>query len=297
VPSRLLAAILIVLSLSGCDLLKDKKERSREKDCEEQDCPKCPSTSSAGAGASGSPREGLPGLCESLGSFAAATDAARALTGDVELNRGGVPLADAETLSDAVRRDGGAETAEPMLGINALLVRGKQQSWSVTLTSLPKAETRRKDLGRFVTEGRLPEASTTPELAIGKRLAIQLGAKRGDELTVAALPNAAAAPTIAPSVRTAKIVGILDMPGDPVVDYETTLALMESEDIRTIGLVQPGYWAGVRIWYKQGERAAGVLKLQDALRGHQMVSFLTLDQSLAGLSSLRPTLEAVCAGK
>jgi hypothetical protein len=110
------------------------------------------------------------------------------------------------------------------------------------------------------------------------------------------MPNMAV-PGMAPSLRTVKIVGLLDIPGDPVIDYESGLAVMEPDDIRTIALLPQGQWGGVRVWYKQGERAAGVLKLQDALRGQQMVNYITVDQSLAAIGALRPTLEAVCAGK
>lgn len=293
---KTLVCLALVLSLAGCDLLKGKKERPKDRDCEQKDCPKCPAASAAAPGGSASP-DGMPGLCDAVGSFAAATDGVRAVMGDVELNRGGVPLPDAERIAEVMVKQGGAEISEPAVAFAAILVRGKQQVWSTTVVSAPKAEARRKDLGRYVVDGgRLPEPATTPEVALGKRLAMYLGAKRGEELTVAALPNMAV-PGLAPSLRVVKIVGILDIPGDPVVDYESGLAVMEADDIRTIALLQQGQWGGVRVWYKQGERAVGVLKLQDALRGQQMVNYVTVDQSLAGIGALRPTLEAVCAGK
>ena len=214
----------------------------------------------------------------------------------VELTRAGVGIADADRLVDAMVNNGGAESAEGALGMSAILVRGRRELSSTTIMSLPKSPSRRKDLERYLTTGRLPEPSTTPEVALGRKLARYLKAEKGDEITVAAMPNAATV-GLAPSVRQAKIVGLLDLPGEPVFDNESGLALMEADDIRTIGLVQPGLWASVRVWYKPGERAAGVLKLQQALAGVPMVNYVTLDQSVAGLSSLRPTLEAICASK
>lgn len=286
------AAVVLAIGAAACDALKEKKPASREKDCDP--CPKCPEPA-ASAKAAGGVLKG-PGLCDAIGSFAEATDGTRALLGDVELSRGGMAITDADRLVDAAMKNGGAEAAEPAIAYTAILVRGKQQLWTTNITSLPKGSDRRKDLERYLKGGRLPEHATTPEIALGKRLAEHLGVERGDEITVAAMPNAATI-GLAPSVRQAKVVGVLDMPGDPVVDNESGLALMEADDIRAIGLVQPGYWSGVRIWYKPGERAAGVLKLPEALLGQQMVNYLTLDQSLAGLVALRPTLEAICAAK
>lgn len=280
------------MSAIGCDALKEKKQASREPDCDP--CPKC--AEPAGSAKAGAAANRGPGLCDAIGSFADATDGTRALLGDVELSRGGMALTDADRLADVMLKNGGAESAEPAIAFTAILVRGKQQLWTTNIASLPKGTERRKDLERYLTTGRLPEHATTPEIALGKKLADYLGAAKGDELTVAAMPNAATI-GMAPSVRSAKVVGLLDMPGDPVVDNESGLALMEADDIRAIGLVQPGFWSAVRVWYKPGERAAGVLKLQEALLGQQMVNYLTLDQSLAGLISLRPTLEAICASK
>lgn len=285
----------LVLALVGCDLLRGKKDRPKERECEQDECPKCPTVPSSlpSAGAS---TDGLPGLCDAVGSFAEATEGVRAVMGDVELNRAGVALPDAEQIANIMVRDGAAETSEPALAFTGILVRGKQQVYSTTIVSAPKAAARRKDLEKYLDGGRLPEPATTPEVALGKRLVVYLGAKRGDEITLAAMPNPAA-PGMAPSLRTVKIVGVLDLPGDPVIDYESGLAVMEPDDIRSIALLPPGHWGGVRVWYKQGERAAGVLKLQDALRGTQFVNYVTVDQSLAAIGALRPTLEAVCAGK
>jgi ABC-type lipoprotein release transport system permease subunit len=296
VAHKPLVWVALILSLMGCDLLKGKKDRPKDRDCEQEDCPKCPAVPSSSVSGGTSTADGMPGLCDAVGSFAAATDGVRAVMGDVELNRAGVPLFDAERIADVMVKQGGAESSEPAVAFAGILVRGKQQVWSTTIVSLPKTEARRKDLAKYLAGGRLPESATTPEIALGKRLAVYLGAKRGDEITVAAMPNMAV-PGMAPSLRTVKIVGLLDIPGDPVIDYESGLAVMESEDIRTIALLSEGQWGGVRVWYKQGERAAGVLKLQDALRGQQMVNYITVDQSLAAIGALRPTLEAVCAGK
>jgi hypothetical protein len=292
VQSRLSAA-MIFLAASGlaCDALKDKPTtKAKAEECDP--CPKCPE----GAGSAKTAPAKAPGLCDALGSFVDATEGTRSLFGDVELSRPGVALADADRIVESVVKIGGAESAEGAVVLSAILVRGRQELYTTSVSSTPKTPSRRKDLERYLTAGRLPEASTSPEIALGKKLAEYLHAEKGDEITVAAMPNAATV-GLAPSVRQAKVVGLLDFPGEPVIDNEAGLALMDADDIRTIGLAQPGFWSSVRIWYKPGERAAGVLKLQEALAGIPMVNYLTLDQSLAGLNSLRPTLEAICASK
>ncbi len=297
--SELLAAVALLAALPSCEALQGKKERARSSDCEEKECPKCPSPSkSSQAASSADPaRSGPEGaaMCTALTSFAAAIEGARVVYGDVELNRNGIVINDGDILADAMIRAGGAETAEPSLNVPIMLVHGKQELYSTTALSLPRAKERRKDLEKYLIAGRLPEPSTTPEIVLGHKLMKNLGVERGGELSVAAVPNLTVPSAIAPLVKKIKVVGVLDLPGDPVLDYDGSLAMMEVDDVRAISLVPAGSWSAVRVWYRAGERAAGVLKIQDALRAQQLINFVTIDQSLTGLTALRPTLELICA--
>lgn len=189
----------------------------------------------------------------------------------------------------------GAVEAEAAISWNGIAVASRSRFMTMNFHSAPRGKLARQALAPFVSNGRLPEDSAQGEVALGRRAIEQLGLAIGDTVHLYGTPSGTSPLSAGKAM---KIVGILDFPFAPMLEYDDMMALASPGDVRALALMLPNTSSIVRIWLPKQDRAAAMLKLVGALQNHPALIGMTsisAEQIVQRVESLRPMINTMCS--
>lgn len=290
---RSLCGLLLALSALGCQ--KPAPSRSRD-DCDEKrasDCEDC-AKSDAKEKKKDRDKEG-GGVCAGLEEQADLGPALRAMLGDISVYSSvpGAPVSNPTELFDTLTREGATAT-EPIVTTGGNIVVRKQRIRAVSLFNTPENAAVRDGLAKYVKAGKLPGVGARGEIALGHVAATELGVELGDSVTLLGPPGLMM--QVPPATIEAKVVGLLDFPFSPMLEYDNTLVLAPLADARALALMIGTETQGYRVWLPAGDKSQRLIKLSSApIFATRMYQANTLEQTEASVAGLRSGVQALCA--
>lgn len=290
---RLLCAIVLALSVTACQ--KPAPSRSRD-DCDEKKPKDCEDCAKGDAKDKRKDKDKDKGdLCAGLNEQTELTPALRAMLGDISVYSAvpGAPVSNPTELYATLSREGATAT-EPIVTTGVSLVVGKQQIRAASLFNAPESATVRDGLSKYIKAGKLPAPKARGEIAIGHVLAAELGLAIGDKVTLLGPPGLMM--QLPPATVEATVVGLLDFPFSPMLEYDNTLVLAPLADAHALALLVDTETQGYRVWLPDGDKGQRVIKLASApLFATRMYQANTLEQVEAGVVGLRSGVSALCS--
>ncbi|MFO0548107.1 MAG: hypothetical protein U0271_06950 [Polyangiaceae bacterium] len=304
--SRAARALALLVVLAAC-----KEQRPAQQDCpRNEEAPRCPdatqsaAAASAGAGsaavsasvavaASAAPSASSDELCGGLKELDQLPEAIRVVGGDILI---GTTTGAALNPADAVVKTamkGGALEAEPAVTWAGTLIRDRNHYGTTNIFSAPQGPTARDALKPYLRAGSLPKDSGG-EIAIGHKLAKLVGVALGDTVSIYGNPSSA---TSIPSSKKVKVVGLLDFPFAPMLEYDDMLSYVSVSDARDLAVMLANTATMVRVWLPKTDRAAASLKLFDAFRGDPAASTyssVSSEQLVQRIDMFRSLFQNMC---
>ena len=285
-------ALALLLLAAACQ--KPAPTRSRD-DCDRKDCEDCPKPApAASATGKASADAGGDDLCRGLEEQSQLDPALRALIGDLSVYGAmpGAPALNAPELLKTLQAKGAIAT-EPIAASNVSVARDRRKLHAASLFNTPEGARARSGLAPYVKAGRLPEIGAHGEVALGRILASDLGVELGDKVTVLGPPPAMAA--VPPVTLEATVVGLLDFPFFPMLEYDGNLILASLRDARAAALLLENETQGYRVWLPDGDKTQRIVKLASApLFATRAYTANTVEQVEGGVLALRLSVEALC---
>lgn len=293
---------VVALCGAGCSTNTKKSDRDARDDETSKDCPPVSTAVASSAAPSGSaasvPRKPTPGssgddLCGGLAEQGRLNEAVRAINGDLMVGPTQGYLTNGDQVVAAALAAGAVE-AEAAIAWNGMAVASRSRFLSMNFHSAPRGKQAREALAPFVSNGRLPEDTAEGEVALGRRAIEQLGLAVGDTVQLYGTPSGT---NPLSAGKAMKIVGILDFPFAPMLEYDDMMALASPADVRALGLMLPNIASVVRIWLPKQDRAAAMMKLLGTLQNQPALIGMTSvssEQVAQRVESLRPMINTMC---